>query len=197
MKPKKLKAKEKGKNVAIIEHELGSDSGDETNITLMVLKGKNITSTSSSSCSNVTQDEDTRIKIFHIIVVSKHTKIDTLFDSGSQANLISKDLVKEIKIETVIHPRPYPLGWICKNANLQVTRKCILRFAINSNFLDEVELDVVPLEISGIVLGSTYLYDRKAVFHHHENKYHLFKGAIEYMVRAHKKKTSLSRIHAG
>ena len=61
MKPNKLKAKEKGKNVAIIEHVLGSDSGDETKIATMGLKAKNIASTSSSNCSNVTQDEDTRI----------------------------------------------------------------------------------------------------------------------------------------
>ena len=80
---------------------------------------------------------------------------------------------------------------------MQVTRKCILRFAINSNFLDEVELDVVPLEISGIVLGSPYLYDREAVFHHHENKCHFFKNGIEYIVRAHKKNMGLSLMHAG
>ena len=91
----------------------------------MGLKGKNIASTSSSSCSNVTQDDDTRIELFHIRVVSKNTKIYILFDSGSQANLIFKDLLKRLNLETVTHPRPYPLGWICKNANLQVTRKCI------------------------------------------------------------------------
>ena len=33
LKQKKLKAKEKGKIVAIIEHDLGSDSGDETKVT--------------------------------------------------------------------------------------------------------------------------------------------------------------------
>ena len=79
---------------------------------------------------------------------------------------------------------------------MQVTRKCLQRFAINSNFLDEVELDVVPLEISGIVFGSPYLYDRKAVFHCHENKYHFFKDGIEYIIRAHKKKVGLSLVHA-
>ena len=73
---------------------------------------------------------------------------------------------------------------------MQVTRKCILRFAITANFLDEVELDVVTLEISGIVLGGPYIYDRKSLFHLHENKYHLFKYGIDYIVRAHKKKTS-------
>ena len=57
----------------------------------MGLKIKNIASTIYSIYSNVTQDEDTRIELFHIRVVSKHTKIDTLFDSGSQANLISEE----------------------------------------------------------------------------------------------------------
>ena len=160
------------------------------------MKGKYVSRNISSNCSNDTHDEDTRIELFHIRVVS-NTRIDTLFDSGSQANLISKDLVKKLNLETVTHPRPYHLGWICKNENLQVTRKCILRFAINSNFLDEVELDVVPLEISGIVLGSPYLYDRRVVFHRHENKYHLFKNGIEYIVRAHKKKMHVSLMHAG
>jgi hypothetical protein len=42
--------------------------------------------------------------------------------------------------------------------------------------IDEVDLDVVPIDICGIVLGSPYLYDRKEVFFHHENKYHLTKG---------------------
>ena len=103
--------------------------------------------------------------------------------------LTFEDLFKDINIETIIHQMNYPLRCICKNENLQVTRKCILRYEINSNFLDEVELDVEPLEISGILSGSPYLYDRKEVFHRHENKYHLFKDGIEYIIRVHKKKT--------
>lgn len=94
-------------------------------------------------------------------IISKHTKINTLFDSGSQANLISDELVKQINLETILHPKPYPLGWICKDTILHVTRNFIIWFAITTNFVDEVELDVVPLDISGIVLGSPYLYDRK------------------------------------
>ena len=74
----------------------------------MGFKGRHIEITISSNCSNLTQDEDTRIELFHIRVVSKHTKIDTLFDSGSQANLISEDLFKYLNLETVTHPRPYP-----------------------------------------------------------------------------------------
>ena len=88
--------------------------------------------------------------MFHLRVISNHTNIDALFDSGSQENLISEDLVKNINLEYVPHHKPYPLGWIVKNANLHVTRKCIFQFSITEKFVDEVELDVVPLDISGV-----------------------------------------------
>jgi hypothetical protein len=184
-RPKKFGNKGKSKTAATIQHDLGSDSGDETKITAMGYQGKgSIASTSSSSNSNLneTRQEKERIELFHIRVVSKHTKIDTLFDTGSQANLISEDTVKKLKLETIPHPKPYPLGWICDNAKLQVTRRCKLRFAITANFIDEVELDVIPLDICGIVLGSPYLYDRKAIFHRHENKYHLFKNGLSTLL---------------
>jgi hypothetical protein len=115
--------------------------GDETKITAMGYQGNDsIANTSSSSNNNlnVTRQEKERIEHFHIRVVSKHTKIDTLFDTGSQANLISEDIVKKLKLETIPHPKPYPLGWICDNAKLQVIRRCKLRFSITAHFIDEV-----------------------------------------------------------
>ena len=96
--------------------------------------------------------------------------------------------MRKLNLDTIPHPKPYPLGWLCENEKLQVTRKCILRFEITANFLDEVELYVVLLDICGIVLGSPYLYDRIVIFHHHENKYHLFKNGIEYILKAHSNK---------
>jgi hypothetical protein len=95
-------------------------------------------------------------------------------------------------LETRPHPRSYPLGWFCDNSQLQVTTKCKLQFAITSSFIDEVELDVVSLDICGMVLGSPYLYDRKAIFYREQNKYHLFKDGIEFIVRAHQMKTNLT-----
>lgn len=112
----------------------------------MVLKGQHVRSTGSSNSHNNTPNEDKREELFTIRVISNHTKIDALFDSGSQANLISEDLVKELKLGTIPHHKPYPLGWIVKDANLQVSRKCIFRFAIVANFVDEVKLDVVHLK---------------------------------------------------
>ena len=52
MRPKKFKNKEKEKVAANIQYDLGSDSGDETKITTMRLKGmETITSKSSTKAS--------------------------------------------------------------------------------------------------------------------------------------------------
>ena len=78
-----------------------------------------------------------------------------------------------------------------------MTRQCKLKFVISSKFTDEVLLDVVPLDICGIVLGSPYLYDRKVIFYREENKYNLFKDQVEYIVRAHKLKDNIYLISVG
>ena len=63
--------------------------------------------------------------------------------------------------------------------------------------IDEVDLDVVPLDICGIVLGSPYLYDRKTIFFRHENKYHLTKWGVEYIVIAHNMRVNITLVSAG
>ena len=53
---------------------------------------------------------------------------------------------------------------------------------------------MIPLNICGVVLGSPCLYDCDVVFHRKENKYHLKKEGIEYIVGAHKIKTHLDLV---
>ncbi len=156
---------------AAIIQDLGSDSGDEAKITAVGIQGKDKgislsvdASSSSSSCASTSknlpstsmQSDKRRSELFHVRVVTNHTKIDTLFDSGSQVNLISEEVVKKLHLVTTPHEKPYPLGWVTNDTQLQVTKKCVLKFAITEKFVDEVELDVVPLDICGIVLGSPY-----------------------------------------
>ena len=141
---------------------MGSDSEDETKVVVTSIQGK--IPSCSVSRNELVIDERKRGGLYHIRLISKHTKIDTLFDSGSQANLISKEIVKKLQLETKLYPKPYPLGWVCDNAQLQVTKQCRLRFAINYGFVDEVDRDVAPLYICGIVLGSPYIYERNTIF---------------------------------
>jgi hypothetical protein len=80
-----------------MQHDLGSDSGDEERITTIGMQGEDSFYACSSSL-NESHDDDKRISaLFHIRVVSKHTKIYTLFDSGSEVNLISETLVNKLE----------------------------------------------------------------------------------------------------
>jgi len=198
-----LKSKEfdgkKKKTIAAIQKDLGLDLGDETTSTTTCIKGKNSEASTSNSAQSIDNEENGRKRheLFHIRVISKHQIIDTLFDSGSQVNLISEAIVKKFGLLTAPHKKPYPLGWLCDKAKLQVTRQCKLRFAFGSTFVDEVELDIVPLDICGIVLGNPYLYDRKAISYRAKNKYQLTKYGIEYIVGAHQLKNNYTLINSG
>jgi hypothetical protein len=86
---KQFGGKGKTNTMATVQKDLGSDSGDEEKITMVGVQGKHSLHASSSSTNESHDDERKRNELFHIRVVSKHTNIDTLFDLGSQVNLIS------------------------------------------------------------------------------------------------------------
>eukprot|EP00253_Pinus_taeda_P032964 PITA_32964 len=202
-RPKKYGGKGKQKTVATMQQDLGSDSGDEALITTVGTKGTltpHVNYESHEGTSSIDEslpNERKRIELFHIRVIINHTKVETLLDTGSQANLISESLVKKLGLETKPHPKPYPLGWIHDKAKLNVTKECKVKFVIASKLVDEVKLDVIPLDICGMVLGSPYLYDRKEIFFCHENKYQITKDGVEYIVRAHQTKINANLVSAG
>jgi hypothetical protein len=137
------------------------DSGDESKISAVGLTGK------------IGDEFDYRSKLFQIRVVMRHTKVDTLIDSGSQSNLISEEVVRQLGLNTQMHHK------------LHITKQCTLKFSISSKFVDEVTCDVVPLNQCGMVLGNTYLYDHKSIFYMEQNQYYLIKAGKEYGVHAH------------
>jgi hypothetical protein len=55
---------------------------------------------------------------------------------------------------------------------------------------------VVPLDICGVILGSSYLYMRDVIFKRRENQYRLFKDKKSYVINAHKDKAKFSLISA-
>ena len=90
--------KKKKKTIVTAQRDLGSDSGDETRITAVGMQGNKTPHTGSSSTPVSKENDKRRSELFHIRVVSKHTNIETLFDPGSQVNLISESVVKKLGI---------------------------------------------------------------------------------------------------
>jgi hypothetical protein len=52
---------------------------------------------------------------------------------------------------------------------LKVSKQLKFKFSINQNFVDEVVVDVVLLDICGVNLGSPYLYVRDAILRRRDN----------------------------
>jgi hypothetical protein len=158
--------------------DLRSDSGDESNISLVGMTGK------------FGEEIDCRSKLFHIRVIMRHTKIDTLMDSGSQSNLISEELVKKMGLKTQTHHKPYTLKWISNHHQMHIAKQCTIKFAISSKYVDEVTFDVVSLKECGMVLCSPYLYDHKAIFYRTKNQYQFTKEGHDFFVHSHRVKAS-------
>ena len=114
-------------------------------------------------------------KFFHINIEVKKTKFDALFEWGSLGNLIIVELAKKLWLEFSDHPKPYPLGWVNKDVEMKVTKQCKIRFSINVDFIDEVDLDVVPLDVRGVMFESPYMYMCDAIFMRISNQYQLIK----------------------
>lgn len=111
------------------------------------------------------KEEKEFTKLFHIKIQIKKNKVDALFDfSCSQVNLIGEELVSKLGLKLHDHSHPYSLGWVNKNVELKVTKQYKLRFAIIAIFIDEIEVDAVPLDVYIVVFGSPYMYMRDAIF---------------------------------
>jgi hypothetical protein len=133
---------------------------------------------------------DCRSNLFHIRVIMRHTKIDTLIDSGSQYNLISEELVKQLGLKTQTRHKPYTLKWMSNHHQMHITKQCTIKFAISSKYVEEVTCDVVSLRECGMILGSPYLFDRKAIFYRTKNQYQFTKAGHDYVVHAHRVKAN-------
>ena len=114
--------------MATVQQDLGSDSRDEALVTAAGTKGTltpHVNSESHDGTSSVKEslpNDRKRIELFHIRVAVNHTKVETPFDTRSQANLIAEPMVKKLGLETKPHLKPYQLGWIYDKEKLNVTQ---------------------------------------------------------------------------
>ncbi|XP_031493251.1 uncharacterized protein LOC116259531 [Nymphaea colorata] len=129
-----------------------------------------------------TAEEEHAEELFTIKIQVKNEVIGTIFDTGSQKNLISSSLVERLGLVTTPHPRPYPLGWIIKDVGQRVDRQCKVKFAITSCFIDEVICDVVPLDVCQVVLGNPYLWLRDGHYHRRAQEYELTKDGKQFVI---------------
>nr|GEV07121.1 nucleobase-ascorbate transporter 3 [Tanacetum cinerariifolium] len=82
-----------------------------------------------------------------------------IIDGGSCENLVSKALVKAIKLPTKPHPSPYHIGRIKKGLALKVTEICKVPLAIEKYYNELVTCDIVDMEACHVLLGRPWQCD--------------------------------------
>ena len=89
-----------------------------------------------------------------------------IVDSGCTDNLISEEVVKQMKWQTTPHPQPYAMGWVNEGHEVLVNRQVMVPFEIGT-YREEVQCDVFPMGVCDLLLGRPWQYDRDIL---HEGK---------------------------
>ncbi|KAA8550299.1 hypothetical protein F0562_001983 [Nyssa sinensis] len=119
------------------EIELGWVEEADKSLSLMAMPKE------TSSSSPATTDE--KEELFNVQIQIKQEVIGAIVDTGSQKNLIFASLVQKLGLDTIPHPKPYPLGWIQKDMELKIDRQCTFQFAITNQYIDEITCEVQPI----------------------------------------------------
>ena len=93
----------------------------------------------------------------------KGSPLQFIVNNGSQKNLISADVMKQLGLPTTTHTQPYTIGWLHQGRDLCISQQCRLPSNIKS-FTDEVLCEISPLDVSDVLLGQPYLWKRHIVY---------------------------------
>nr|XP_027083526.1 uncharacterized protein LOC113705817 [Coffea arabica] len=79
-------------------------------------------------------------------------------------------MVDHLSLPMLRHPNPYRLQWLNESGDIKVTKQVVVLFRIGK-YEDEVLCDVVPMQVSHILLGRPWQYDKKTTYDGFTNKY--------------------------
>lgn len=96
-----------------------------------------------------------------------------VIDSGCSANVVSEEAVRKLSLTTEAHPHPYRLLWMQTGAEVHVSQCTLLSFSIGSFYKDSMYCDIAPMDVSHIILGRPWQYDRE-VLHNGKLNTHSF-----------------------
>jgi hypothetical protein len=75
-----------------------------------------------------------------------------MIDNASYCNGISKTVVEALVLSTWRIPEPRHVEWVNSCGMMKITHKVRVPFTVG-DYVDEVECDVLPLEVCGLLLG--------------------------------------------
>jgi hypothetical protein len=104
-----------------------------------------------------------------------------IIDSGSTDNLVSKDMVEKLELNTTAHPSPYKISWMQKGHQVMITKQCLVEIKIGG-YKDEILCDVIPMDVCHILFGRPWKFDRNVIHDGRKNTCTLEKNGRMHML---------------
>ncbi|KAK1648726.1 hypothetical protein QYE76_066531 [Lolium multiflorum] len=120
-------------------------------------------------------DKVQRWSLFQTQCIIKGKACKLMIDGGSCTNGISKAMVAALGLSTWRLPEPKRLEWLNSCGMLKITHKARVPFTVG-DYIDEIECDVLPLEVCGLLLGRPWQYDRNVTHAGRANTYSFMHG---------------------
>ncbi|XP_074305713.1 uncharacterized protein LOC141640935 [Silene latifolia] len=127
-------------------------------------------------------EEEQRERLFHSRCKVNNQICTLIVDSGSCTNVVSRDLVDNLKLPTKNHPKPYKLHWLDGNNGILVKKQALVSLQLGP-YEDKVMCDVIPMNACYILLGMPWQYDRKVEHDGRSNVYVVTKGKGKYHLK--------------
>jgi hypothetical protein len=90
-------------------------------------------------------------------------------------------MVEKLELEIVAHPSPYKVSWLQKGHQVTTTKQYLVEFKIGG-YRYEILCDVIPMDVSHLLLGRPWNYDRNVVHNGRKNTYTLEKNGRMHML---------------
>ena len=101
-----------------------------------------------------------------------------LIDLGGSHNLVSKEVINKLHLQTFLHPNPYYATWVSTDQNLLVNEQVILNFS-TGQYVDSILCDVMEMSCGHFILGKPWKWSKRIVHDGFINTYIVHKGRIK------------------
>lgn len=114
-------------------------------------------------CLTPQQREDHwfRTNIFRSTCTIRGRICTFIIDSGCCPNIISEFAVTKLGLLMELHPTPYSLSWMRDGVDMRITHRSLVPFLIGAFYKDRFYFDVAPVDVSHLILGRPWEYNRK------------------------------------
>jgi len=146
--------------------------------------------------------EEQRENIFHSRCTVQGKVCSLIIDGGSCANIASSNMMEKLNLQAMTHPHRYNIQWLNQGKGLQVNSRYLITFSIGKKYQDEIWCDIIPMDACHMLLGRSWLFDRKVMHDGYLNTYSFSKDGKKITLaplspsQLHKHKPSKTQPHS-